>query len=74
MLVRRNGYYALGSQADARLGKLGVDMAALEQLRRPVVRACLDWSERELHVAGAVGAALAHIGSELCWKRGSNSR
>ena len=69
MLVRRNGDYALGSQADARLGALGIDLAALEQSRRPVVRACLDWSERELHAAGAVGAALADRFFELGWIR-----
>ncbi|MCX5398933.1 helix-turn-helix transcriptional regulator [Streptomyces sp. NBC_00102] len=27
--------------------------------RRPPVRACLDWTERRLHLAGAVGAALS---------------
>lgn len=33
--------------------------------RRPLTRACLDWSERVPHVAGRVGAALA----ELCLAR-----
>jgi DNA-binding transcriptional ArsR family regulator len=68
VLVRRNGDYALGPQA-ARLGELGVDLAALERLRRPVVRGCLDWSERELHVAGALGAALADTFFERGWIR-----
>jgi hypothetical protein len=31
------------------------------------VRGCLDWSERELHVAGALGAALADRFFELGW-------
>jgi len=38
-------------------------------LRRPIVRGCLDWSERELHVAGALGAALADRFFELGWIR-----
>jgi hypothetical protein len=33
------------------------------------VRGCLDWSERELHVAGALGAALANRFFELGWIR-----
>ncbi len=35
----------------------GVDIAALTG-RRPLVRACTDWTERRPHVAGALGAAL----------------
>ena len=41
------------------LDKLGIDIAALEQQQRSFARACLDWTERRPHVAGAVGAALA---------------
>ena len=36
----------------------GIDVAALEQGRRPLCRSCLDWSERKSHLAGALGAAL----------------
>lgn len=31
------------------------------ETRRPVIRACTDWSERVPHVAGRVGAALARV-------------
>ena len=68
-LVRRNGGYALGPRSGPRLEQLGLDLAALERSRRPVVRGCLDWSERELHVAGALGAALAERFFELGWIR-----
>ena len=68
-LVRRNSGYDLGPKSGARLEKLGIDLAALERLRRPIVRGCLDWSERELHVAGALGAALADRFFELGWIR-----
>ncbi len=37
----------------------GISVAALERLRRPVARACLDWSERRPHLAGALGRAIA---------------
>ncbi|KAB0267923.1 ArsR/SmtB family transcription factor [Microvirga brassicacearum] len=36
----------------------GIDVAALEKGRRPVCRACLDWSERRSHLGGALGAAI----------------
>jgi DNA-binding transcriptional ArsR family regulator len=68
-LVRRNGGYELGPSSGVRLEELGIDVAALVPLRRPLVRGCLDWSERELHVAGALGAALANRFFELGWIR-----
>ena len=51
------------------LVRLGIDLDALARQRRPLVRGCLDWSERELHVAGAFGAALAARLFELGWVR-----
>ena len=58
VVVPTNGDYALGEQAAPQLAVLGIDLEALSEQRRPLVRGCLDWSERELHVAGALGAAL----------------
>ena len=66
-VIRRNGDYELGPGAEARCAALGIDLAALQAKRRPVVRGCLDWSERELHVAGALGAAIADRLFELGW-------
>ena len=68
-VVRRNGGYELGPQAEARCEALGIDLAQLQKQRRPVVRGCLDWSERELHVAGSLGAAIANRLFELGWIR-----
>jgi DNA-binding transcriptional ArsR family regulator len=58
VLVRRDETFELGPDARARFGELGIDLDALARARRPLLRGCLDWSERELHVAGALGAAL----------------
>ena len=69
VVVRKNGGYELGRRAEARCEELGIDLAELQAQRRPVVRGCLDWSERELHVAGAFGAALATRLFELGWIR-----
>jgi len=69
VVVRRNGDYALGPEAQRHCEALGIDLAELEAHRRPVVRGCLDWSERELHVAGGLGAAVANRFFEFGWIR-----
>ncbi|HEV7369903.1 helix-turn-helix transcriptional regulator [Arenibaculum sp.] len=48
-------------------GEFGIDVAALERGRRPVCRACLDWSERRSHLAGALGAAILSSVVERGW-------
>lgn len=35
-----------------------IDIPTMERARRPVCRACLDWSERRHHLGGALGAAV----------------
>ena len=47
----------------------GIDLAALEKGRRPVCRACLDWSERHSHLGGALGAAILNRLIEKQWVR-----
>jgi DNA-binding transcriptional ArsR family regulator len=49
------------------VGPLEIDIDTLRHHRRPLLRACLDWSERRPHVAGALGAALADALFELRW-------
>jgi DNA-binding transcriptional ArsR family regulator len=39
-------------------GRIGIDLTALRSKRRRICRACLDWSERRVHLAGALGAAI----------------
>jgi DNA-binding transcriptional ArsR family regulator len=63
---RQNGGLELGERVEP-LEALGVDLLSLERQRRPLVRGCLDWSERELHVSGGLGAALAARLFELGW-------
>jgi hypothetical protein len=54
---------------ERRLASLGVDLGALRERRRTLIRPCLDWTERRPHVAGALGAALAERFLELGWVR-----
>ena len=53
----------------------GIDLEALAAGRRPLCRACLDWSQRRSHLAGALGAALLERMVEKKWAaRAPNSR
>jgi len=49
------------------LAGFGVDLADAQRRRRLFCRACIDWSERRPHLAGAVGAAIAQRCFELGW-------
>jgi hypothetical protein len=49
--------WALTARGTAWLADLGVDVGPPAS-RRPMVRPCLDWTERRPHLAGALGAAL----------------
>lgn len=74
-LVQR-GAFALGAggmtltaQGTALLAQLNVATLAAPGSRRPFCRACLDWSERRDHLAGALGAALLVRFEQLDWAR-----
>lgn len=59
--------YRLTGPGDTVLRRLGVDIDGARAKRRLFARACLDWSERRAHLAGALGAALATRLFELDW-------
>ncbi len=46
---------------------LQISADALAHPRRPLCRACLDWSERRHHLAGTLGAAMLTRFTELKW-------
>jgi DNA-binding transcriptional ArsR family regulator len=46
---------------------LQISEAMLAHPRRPVCKACLDWSERRHHLAGTLGAAMMSRFAELKW-------
>lgn len=55
--------------------QLSIDTPTLFAQRRTFCRACLDWSERRHHLAGALGASLLTRIIELGWaKRAKDSR
>jgi DNA-binding transcriptional ArsR family regulator len=57
-LIERDGTFAVPPGAYGHyIERFGVDPAQLNT-RRPLARACNDWTERRPHLAGALGAAL----------------
>jgi hypothetical protein len=58
LLDQAAGFALTSSGVDWLNAAMGVDVAALRAGRRPLVRPCLDWTERRPHLGGAVGAAL----------------
>jgi DNA-binding transcriptional ArsR family regulator len=56
-------------EGQAFLRDFGVDVAGAARSRRLFLRTCLDSSERRLHLAGAVGAAMFTRTLELRWLR-----
>jgi DNA-binding transcriptional ArsR family regulator len=55
------------------LGALGVDVEACGRARRIFARTCLDWTQRRMHLAGAVGAGLATALLDRQWVRRAGS-
>lgn len=68
--VRRSqGELTLTRAGEKFLGEFGIDLETLATQRRRLTHACLDWSVRRHHLAGAVGAALLQRSYEAGWAR-----
>ena len=66
LLEPGDGAFAITRTGERELTGFGLDLDGLRRARRATARACVDWSERRPHVAGALGAALL---SELLDRR-----
>ena len=58
LLRERDGGYLMAPGGAAEFGGFGIDVDRLERRTRPLLRPCLDWSERRYHLAGSLGPAL----------------
>jgi DNA-binding transcriptional ArsR family regulator len=54
-----DGGFVLGPGGGAAFAEAAIDVKSLPRTGRPLTRACMDWSERRHHLAGALGAAVA---------------
>jgi len=55
MLIDTSNNTELTDEGKSLFTSLGVDFTRFKQSRRPVCKACLDWSERRSHLAGSLG-------------------
>lgn len=60
------GYEVTATGVEA-LSALGVDVEVARAARRRFACACLDWSERRPHLAGAIGAELLNLALRRKW-------
>jgi len=73
ILLREDKEIRLGPAAASHFAAIGIDVYT--KPRRPVCRACLDWSVRRSHLAGTLGAAiLDKILAEKWARREKDSR
>ncbi len=59
--------YDLAPEGTKVLEELGIDFAAVRSLRRRFAYPCLDWSERQPHIGGALGSALLKTALKRKW-------
>src|SRR5687768_2960204 len=69
LIVQNKNAFSLTSKGSKLFGSLGIAVVELEQQRRVLLRPCLDWSERQYHLAGALGAALLDTVLAEGWMR-----
>jgi DNA-binding transcriptional ArsR family regulator len=68
-LRTKDGDFALSRKGEEALTLFGVRFGELGATRRRLLRSCLDWSGRQPHLGGALGAALFDRFQELGWLR-----
>src|SRR5262245_40277459 len=67
ILVAESDRFDLTCRGEAWLARHAIDVSALQQGRRSFARACLDWTERQPHLAGSLGAALTTLFFNRRW-------
>ncbi len=67
LLAEAEGHWLLTAHGREVLTAWGLDLSRLERGKRPLIRRCLDWSERRPHIAGALGAAITERCLALGW-------
>lgn len=68
-LVDRASGIALTPAGERWFDELGVDVDELRARRRTLLRECLDWTERQPHLAGSLGAAACERFLANAWVR-----
>jgi len=61
------GEFAVTPDGERWFQELGIDVESVRKQKRQFAKACLDGSEKRLHLGGALGVALADRMFELEW-------
>jgi DNA-binding transcriptional ArsR family regulator len=65
----QDGAWVLGSSGARVFGEVGIDVDSVPRRTRPLLRPCMDWTERRHHLAGGLGAAVATEFTKRGWVR-----
>ena len=65
----QDGAWVLGSGGARVFGEVGIDVDSVPRRTRPLLRPCMDWTERRHHLAGGLGAAVATELTRRGWVR-----
>ena len=65
----RDGAWVLGPGGAHVFAEVGIDVAGVPCRTRPLLRPCMDWTERRHHLAGGLGAALSAEFARRGWVR-----
>jgi DNA-binding transcriptional ArsR family regulator len=68
-LIAYTGRYEVSDAGNKWFESLDIDMTAIQKLNRKFAYPCLDWSERNHHLGGALGAALLRSMMQKDWIR-----
>ena len=63
----RDGAVDLGPHAERVFARLGVDLGEAASARRRFAFACLDWTERQAHLGGSLGASVCAAAVRSGW-------
>ncbi|MGW0770911.1 ArsR/SmtB family transcription factor [Streptomyces sp. NPDC002676] len=66
-VVTKDTGLAVTAPGRAWLAGIGIDVDKMRRGSRPLVRSCLDWTERRPHLAGVLGAALRAHAMDTGW-------
>ncbi|WP_163527219.1 ArsR/SmtB family transcription factor [Halobacillus ihumii] len=67
LIEKADKEFMVSSKGEKFFAEFGLDISTLREKRRSFSRVCLDWSERQHHLAGALGHAIAIKLFEMNW-------
>lgn len=66
-LMRNDRSFDISPAGEQAFARMGIDLQAARAAKRQFACGCLDWSERQFHLGGALGAALLQKMAERKW-------